>query len=148
MRTLPFLALAAAAVLAACGQKSEPGAGAAPPPAERPIAAHAPATSGGLPLPAPVGGEGDNAIGWAVPAGWVAEKPSSEMRRAQYRVPGSGGDAECVVFYFGPGQGGDPAANVARWMSQFEDPEGAPKTRTLAADGMKVTAIETSGTYL
>ena len=27
--------------------------------------------------------------------------PSSSMRRAQYRVPGAGGDAECVVFYFG-----------------------------------------------
>ena len=40
------------------------------------------------------------------------------MRRAQYRISGSGGDAECVVFYFGPGQGGD-----ARRVLTAEEPD-------------------------
>jgi hypothetical protein len=74
------------------------------------------------------------------------------MRRAQYRVPGAGGDAECVVFYFGPGQGGDPTSNANRWASQFHTEEGrgqAPlKTRSLEASGMKVLLVDVAGTYV
>ena len=51
---------------------------------------------------------------WTPPSDWVAETPSSSMRRAQYRIAGPGGPAECAVFYFGPGQGGDAKANAAR----------------------------------
>ena len=69
---------------------------------------------------------------WTAPPGWTVETPSSSMRRAQYRIAGPGGEAECVVFYFGPGQGGDAKANVARWAGQFRD-AGGPKTRDLRA---------------
>ena len=31
----------------------------------------------------------------------------------------SAGDAETVVFYFGPGQGGGVESNIARWAGQF-----------------------------
>src|SRR3990172_1264610 len=44
-----------------------------------------------------------------VPDTWVVETPSSQMRKAQYRLSapeGGSGDGELVVFYFGPGQGG------------------------------------------
>jgi len=104
------------------------------------------------PIVAP-GGQGEKAIAWAVPAGWVAERPANEMRRAQYRIPGPGGDGECAVFYFGPGQGGDPVSNAERWASQFERPDGKPvgsamKTRNFAVAGMKVLIVETEGTYL
>jgi hypothetical protein len=99
------------------------------------------------------GGQGEQAIAWTPPAGWVAEPPANQMRRAQYRVPGVRGDAECVVFYFGPGQGGDPQANAERWASQFVGPDGAPATSALAtrageSGGMKVLFVETRGTYL
>src|SRR5688572_25195658 len=60
------------------------------------------AVQGGHGLPAGVGG-----LSWTRPAEWKEEKPSSGMRQAQYRVSGSGGDAECVVYYFGAGEGGD-----------------------------------------
>jgi hypothetical protein len=46
------------------------------------------------------------------------------MRRAQYKVPGPAGAGECVVFYFGPGQGGDAQSNAERWASQFTQPGG------------------------
>jgi hypothetical protein len=115
-------------------------------------ASDAGASPGGvrLPIVAP-GGEGGNAVVWTVPAGWKSEMPANPTRRAQYRVPGRAGDGEFLVFYFGPGQGGDPASNAERWAAQFEPESGkaaAKKTRTLTAGGMKVLVIETAGTYL
>ena len=47
------------------------------------------------------------------------------MRHAQYRVPGGNGDGECIVFYFGPGEGGDPMSNARRWAGQFDQPDGS-----------------------
>jgi hypothetical protein len=97
-------------------------------------------------------GEGDTGVRWKAPAGWVAETPSSPMRKAQYRVPGPAGDAECVVFYFGPGQGGGAMANAQRWAGQFKHPDGRPatdalKTTTLAVGNMQVLLVEVVGTY-
>jgi len=97
-------------------------------------------------------GTGATGLAWVVPGDWKAETPSSSMRRAQYRVPGPGGDAECVVFYFGPGQGGDASSNAARWASQFRAPEGggpapAPKTAGLRVGDLEVTTVDVEGTY-
>jgi hypothetical protein len=74
------------------------------------------------------------------------------MRVAQYRVPGPGGDAECVVFYFGPGQGGDPRSNALRWASQFTQPDGRPsaevmRSEALAGTPRPVQLVELTGTY-
>jgi hypothetical protein len=98
------------------------------------------------------GGEGEQSLAWTAPDGWVAEPPANRMRRAQYRIPGLRGDAECVVFYFGPGQGGDARANAERWAAQFTNSDGTPstgalKTRTSESGGMKVLLVETRGTY-
>ena len=98
-------------------------------------------------------GEPDSAgLAWTSPPGWIVEKPSSSMRRAQYRVPGPGGHAECVVFYFGPGQGGDARSNAERWASQFMQPDGRPsesvmKTSNLTVGGLEVLLVEVTGTY-
>jgi hypothetical protein len=74
------------------------------------------------------------------------------MRKAQYRVPGPGGDAEMIVFYFGPGQGGDAMANAERWAGQFAQPDGsssvpAMKTSKSEVGGMQVLHVDVSGTY-
>ncbi len=85
-----------------------------------------------------------------VPASWQAQPPSSQYRLAQYRVPGGAGDAEVVVFYFGKGQGGSVAANVARWSSQFTSADGRPVTPTtqmLSIGDVPVTVVELHGTY-
>lgn len=97
-------------------------------------------------------GQGAAALAWTEPAGWVSEPPANSMRRAQYKVPGPGGDAECVVFYFGPGQGGDARSNAERWASQFVpagggDPIAAMRTRALDVAGRTVLVVETEGTY-
>ena len=110
-----------------------------------------------LPLPgetAPPAAPGPQAgpLVWDMPAGWTAEPPASNMRRAQYRVPGPGGAGECIVFYFGPGQGGDPAGNAVRWAGQFQQPDGGSSVdRMLMAplDGAQVPVriVEVTGTY-
>jgi hypothetical protein len=97
-------------------------------------------------------GRGGSALVWSAPAAWIAEPPANTMRRAQYRIPGPGGDGECVVFYFGPGQGGDPMSNAERWAAQFEQPDGRPpsaamKTRTAQVGDIPVLYVETTGTY-
>lgn len=87
-----------------------------------------------------------------VPSAWLAVTPSTSMRLAQFRVPAAGGsqDAELVVFYFGPGQGGTPAANIARWQTQFSTPDGGrvePVVNRFETDGMAVTQAEFQGNY-
>jgi hypothetical protein len=89
---------------------------------------------------------------WDLPAGWTEGTPSSNMRLAQYAVPGSGGDGECVVFYFGPGQGGDPVANAQRWAGQFSQPDESnslDKMTMQELDGgaLELTLVEVTGTY-
>jgi hypothetical protein len=101
----------------------------------------------------PDAGTGEAAIAWTPPAGWKSVTPSTSMRRAQYQVTGPAGDAECAVFYFGPGQGGDPMANAERWASQFVGPDGKPamssmKTHRLEANGAKILVVEAKGTYM
>lgn len=112
----------------------------------------APPPGGAIPPPPPGSGTGANALQWTVPAGWVTEQPSSNLRRAQYRVPGPAGDAECIVFYFGPNQGGDPMSNAARWASQFKQPDGrspeeAMKTSLSKVGALQVLQVEVTGTY-
>src|SRR6187549_3305368 len=67
-----------------------------------------------------------------VPAGWVEEERSSAMRVAQYKLPRTEGDTEdgsLVLYYFGKGQGGSTMANIERWASQMQTPEGAAKEK-------------------
>jgi hypothetical protein len=120
------------------------------PPGHPPIEAQAP--SGSVVPPPPGSGSGETGLVWQMPAGWVEVTPSSAMRRAQYQVPGSGGDAECVVYYFGPGQGGDAMANALRWADQFSQPDGSSSheallTEQIEIDGIPVLVSEVSGTY-
>ena len=108
----------------------------------------------GTVAPPPAGsGTGAHGLVWTVPQGWANETPTSSMRRAQYKINGPGGPAECVVFYFGPGQGGDAKANASRWIGQFRKPDGSPvgdagKTRDIKVGDVSVTMVEVSGTFV
>lgn len=90
-----------------------------------------------------------------VPAGWVEEERTSNMRVAQYRLPKAPGDTEdasLVLYYFGPGQGGSTTANIDRWISQMKQTDGSAakgaKDEHLVANGLKVTSVDVSGTYV
>jgi len=67
-----------------------------------------------------------------VPAGWVTRAPSSPMRLAEYTIPSVNG--EVVVYFFGEGQGGTVAANLARWKGQFSTPDGSPVPEAVTHD--------------
>ncbi len=68
------------------------------------------------------------------------------MRAANYTV----GDAECVVYFFGAGQGGSVEANLTRWKGQFTlNGQPAPaKTSKKTVHGLNVTEIDVTGVYV
>jgi hypothetical protein len=75
------------------------------------------------------------------------------MRMATYQVGEGASSAECAVFYFGLGQGGDIQANIDRWIGQFSQPDGSDSKSHARIDshsvaGLKMTTIELTGTYL
>lgn len=89
---------------------------------------------------------------WTAPASWKAEA-TRPMRAATYSIPLAAGDqgiAECVVNYFGPGQGGGVEANIERWKTQVLGADGKPapsKIDKRTGRGVPITLIDTSGTY-
>jgi hypothetical protein len=111
----------------------------------------------GLVAPAAVLFAADGVAGleWTAPAAWTATG-ESPMRAASYTIPPGGGDSEggeCVVYYFGAGQGGGVEANVKRWIGQFTAPDGGPadklaKRGTKTINGIEVETLELTGTYL
>jgi len=75
------------------------------------------------------------------------------MRAATYTIPPAVGDTasgECVVFFFGAGQGGSVQANLDRWKGQLVAPNGKPTVAKIAKrtiHGLHVTTIDASGNY-
>jgi hypothetical protein len=91
-------------------------------------------------------------LSWTAPAGWKNEG-SRPMRAATYNVPAAPGDAdpgECVVYFFGEGQGGGVEANLERWKGQLKGPGGKPvesKTAKRKVRNLPVTTIDAVGDY-
>jgi len=111
-------------------------------------AASAPATETEAPqiaMDAPHGGE--IGVDWVVPKSWV-NQVGSGMRYATYVVPGADtqNDAECAVYYFGPGQGGGVDANLDRWSGEFEKIARQDNKRR-EINGLKVATISLTGTF-
>jgi hypothetical protein len=92
---------------------------------------------------------------YQMPEGWQVERPNSNMRVAQYKLPkteGDSADAELVVYYFGQGQGGSAQANIDRWLNQMQQPDGSPskekaKIENMTVNGMPVTTVDVLGKY-
>jgi hypothetical protein len=107
------------------------------------------AGQGAIEPPPPGAGTGAAAMTWTAPEGWVSEAPANPMRKAQYSI---GDQGLCVVYYFGPGQGGDALSNAQRWAEQFAQPDGRPaaellKTEEIDVNGIPVLLVEVTGTY-
>jgi hypothetical protein len=94
-------------------------------------------------------------IAWTIPSGWEIGA-ARQMRIATYRIRAVAGDpedAECAVFFFGPGQGGAVDSNIERWVHQFTAPDGTSPVQSAITDkrdiaGLKVSTLTVSGTYL
>ncbi len=90
-------------------------------------------------------------VRWTAPAGWKAEAPRP-MRAATYSIPLAAGDegiAECVVNYFGPGQGGGVDANIERWRGQVLGADGKPAAAKIDKRSARIpiTTVDSSGMY-
>lgn len=98
-------------------------------------------------------------IAWRAPDPFLARRPTSEMRTAEYAVRGHEA-AELVVFHFRTenergeevSEGGSVDENVGRWLDQFSQPDGRP-TREAAEieereiEGLSVTTVSVTGTF-
>jgi len=90
-----------------------------------------------------------------VPAAWKTEKPGNKFRAFQFRVPKAEGDkedAELVIFFFGPNQGGTAEQNVKRWKGFFIPPKGkdideATQVNKMKVSDVPVTYVDIQGTY-
>lgn len=123
----------------------EPARGAGAPAASMPPDAGAPQPDAALTPESALAASG---IQWKAPKGWREGGPRA-MRLATYFVggPEPATTAECAVFHFGPGQGGNVDDNIQRWVGQFD---GSPNydRRVTTVHGMKVTRVEIAGTFL
>lgn len=85
-----------------------------------------------------------------VPETWQKKEATSRFWLAQFIIPKVTGDpenAEFVVFFFGPGGGGGPAANVDRWIKQFQPQDRKVKlTSGKSAQGEYILA-DITGTW-
>ncbi len=124
------------------------------PPGSAPPAQPASAPGQARSMPAQPSGGASSAsdLKLQAPDGWISEQPSSSMRVAQYKLPGDAGDANLVVYYFGPGQGGSTDANLERWIGQMQQPDGSSsrakaRTETTTVNGMNLTLLDVTGTF-
>lgn len=99
---------------------------------------------------------GMNELNFSPPMDWKPVPPRSSMRKAQYalpRVEGDSEDGELVIFYFGPGEGGATADNIARWRGQFTQADGSPLPESAGSEekfeagGFRISLLDVSGRY-
>ncbi len=130
-------------------QTETPAAGSpdAMPPATNPSAGGAVGPGGETPRVPVVESATNPGIDWSVPASWKNEGPTS-MRLATYVVKGPNQtEAQCAVYFFGPGQGGSVDANLQRWQGEFKEAVNSKLDR-FAANSVPVTLMHAEGTYL
>ena len=86
-----------------------------------------------------------------VPATWTPRPAASTMRLAEYSIgAGAPSGAQVVIYFFGQGQGGAVAPNLARWKAQFSNPDGSAVEEFVARDttgAFPITFAEYHGTY-
>jgi hypothetical protein len=95
-------------------------------------------------------------LDFKAPAGWHTRPPSSTMRVAEFVIPHAAGDAddaELIVYFFGAQGGGSAQANIDRWIGQMQEPDGQPakqaaKTEMRTINGLSVSSVDVSGTYV
>jgi gluconolactonase len=82
-----------------------------------------------------------------VPSTWKQEKPSNNLRLAQFVIPAAEGDKEAGELYISPPIGGTAEANIERWVGQFvAEGREVKMTQGETAQG-KYIVVDLKGTY-
>lgn len=85
-------------------------------------------------------------VRFVLPKGWEVRDPSRQMRLAEVRIPGDP-ELVSVVYWFGPGGGGDETSNLTRWKGQFAEIAGEKVTRKDLGNGLRLTLLDAHGRY-
>lgn len=89
-----------------------------------------------------------NGLKLVVPSEWERGAGSSAMRKAEFTLPGPGGDATLVVYRF-EGGAGTTQQNIERWKQQVDLAEGTEAvTSEIEVNGLKVTSVDVRGSYV
>jgi len=90
-----------------------------------------------------------------VPSDWTEKPTTSNMRAAEFQLPApAGGEVELIVYHFGQSGAGGVDANIDRWVSQFQQPDGSKASRAAAKietkqfAGQEGTLVSLSGHYV
>jgi hypothetical protein len=89
-----------------------------------------------------------------VPAGWTTKPVTSNMRAADFQLPGKpGAEAELIVYYFGAKGAGSVDDNLDRWLKQFQQPDGkasrdVAKIEQTKFGGQSATFVSVTGRYV
>ncbi len=83
-----------------------------------------------------------------VPEEWTREEPSNtSMRKAEFVLPGPGGDVRLVVYRFAGGVGGF-TANIERWKGQMTPAAGVEATiAEREVGGLKLASFDVAGKF-
>jgi len=88
-----------------------------------------------------------------LPAGWTTVPVTSNMRAANFQLPGKPGEQpQLLVTYFGPKGAGSIDDNVGRWIGQFTQPDGKPSRDVAKIEkpqfaGQDAVVVTLSGHY-
>jgi hypothetical protein len=134
--------------LFACSDPNAPQRVAAAPPSTSQMPAGHPnvsdAAARGTAMPKSLPGTSTTAAGlsFTTPAGWIAERPSNQMRILQFRLPHADGDQDDAEVYVTGTVGGTRQANLDRWIGEIEQPDGRPSKDVAKVTTRKVGALE------
>jgi hypothetical protein len=93
----------------------------------------------------------DGAIQLAAPAKWEKREPTNRIVEFEFAAKAAEGDAnEARITIMAAG--GSIEANIARWMGQFSQPDGAAtkdrsKVEQIKVAGQQVHLVDIAGTY-
>jgi hypothetical protein len=82
---------------------------------------------------------------YQLPASWRRVPPDSPMRLDQAKIPGSAGEADLVVFFFGTQGGGGVEDNLQRWSAQVEGGEPTRERFSVNHD-LTISIVDVAGT--
>jgi hypothetical protein len=88
------------------------------------------------------------------PADWTTKPVTSNMRAADFVLPGKpGAEAELIVTYFGANGAGSVEDNVNRWLGQFQQSDGkssrdVAKIEKTKFGGQDATYVSVTGHFV
>lgn len=93
----------------------------------------------------------DGRIQLPVPKSWQARRPQTRIVEYEFAAPAAEGDSTAARITI-MGAGGGVDANIARWIDQFEQPDGSSskektqvEKKTIA--GVEIHLVSITGTY-